>query len=496
MHDSPDHKNWVEALAIRLRKNGIDAILDQWDASPGDDLTLFMEEGVTQSDRVIVVCTPNYVAKADAGVGGVGYERMIVTAELVKNIGTNKFIPVIRNALPERRVPKFLATRVFIDFSNGQSEDDAVDTLLRELHKVPLKRKPPLGTSPYALSPLGEEAAAPKASNIERSLGEGLGSAILDSPTPMSAFDSYNTSRSLAMAGAEVQWQRVSKHLAIQCASTLLQWRQQRENVRTNTADDTKKLLDEAVKQLAPLFAFSMAGVESGRQTFGDQSGLVLDLLAMRDWPQAGRRWFVNLPASLVWVFHNLHGALCTNTGQFNVALNLVERKVQSVGVQQFRRICQSHELLGWPEALEGNSGWNFIHSASDRWKWLDLMFQDGKTYLEAHVAYFMLLNIHELVLALSSSSKTDFSNPENLRLDIPLNFAIGDRETNRRAFQLLLQHPSKISEIWESRGVSRVKVESVWPQWMAACKFWVSRSSQGMFFHRHLEHATLFEAL
>jgi hypothetical protein len=51
-----------------------------------------MQDGLSQSDRVLVICTENYVRKADAGEGGVGYEQMIVTAELIKNLGTQKFI--------------------------------------------------------------------------------------------------------------------------------------------------------------------------------------------------------------------------------------------------------------------------------------------------------------------------------------------------------------------------------------------------------------------
>ena len=37
-HDSSDHKRWVAVLATKLRENGVDVILDQWDLSLGDDL--------------------------------------------------------------------------------------------------------------------------------------------------------------------------------------------------------------------------------------------------------------------------------------------------------------------------------------------------------------------------------------------------------------------------------------------------------------------------
>src|SRR5262245_19395356 len=122
-HDSPSHKEWVAKLATRLRGSGVDVILDQWDLSLGDDVTRFMEAGVSNSDRVLVICTDEYVRKANAGKGGVGYERLIVTAQLVQNIGTNKFIPIIRNTDPEHRTPRFLGTRLYIDFSDDEQFD-------------------------------------------------------------------------------------------------------------------------------------------------------------------------------------------------------------------------------------------------------------------------------------------------------------------------------------------------------------------------------------
>ncbi len=96
-------------FAIRLRNSGIDAILDQWELQPGDDLTHFMEQNLAAADRVLMICTDKYVEKANSGVGGVGYEKMIVTSDLLKSIDSNKVIPIIRQA-GTRSVPTFLKT--------------------------------------------------------------------------------------------------------------------------------------------------------------------------------------------------------------------------------------------------------------------------------------------------------------------------------------------------------------------------------------------------
>ena len=148
-HDSPEHKRWVSELAARLRHNGIDAILDQWDLGLGDDITRFMERGIVGADRVLVICTDKYVDKANADEGGVGYERMIVNAELVQNLGTDKFIPIIRQASRKAKTPTFLGTRVYADFTNDSQFDVECEKLIRELHEMPIVEKPPLGKNPF-----------------------------------------------------------------------------------------------------------------------------------------------------------------------------------------------------------------------------------------------------------------------------------------------------------------------------------------------------------
>ncbi len=148
-HDSQDHKKWVLDLATRLRSNGVDAILDQWELEPGDDVPLFMETHLAASDHVLMICTDRYVTKANSGTGGVGYERMIVTADLMKNIDSNKLIPIIRQ-LGTHNVPTFLKTKLFIEFSLNDDFEFSFDELIRTLHNSPLYKKPPVGNNPFA----------------------------------------------------------------------------------------------------------------------------------------------------------------------------------------------------------------------------------------------------------------------------------------------------------------------------------------------------------
>lgn len=147
-HDNQEHKKWVLDLATRLRNSGVDAIIDQWELRPGDDLPHFMEKHLADSDFVVMVCTDNYVDKANSGTGGVGYEKMIVTAELLKSIDSNKIVPIIRQH-GTRNVPAFLKTKLFVNFSEDDEYEFSFDELVRTFHGTPLFEKPEIGNNPF-----------------------------------------------------------------------------------------------------------------------------------------------------------------------------------------------------------------------------------------------------------------------------------------------------------------------------------------------------------
>ncbi|MCD4730766.1 MAG: toll/interleukin-1 receptor domain-containing protein [Bacteroidales bacterium] len=152
-HDSAEHKQWVLEFATTLRNRGVDAILDQWDLKPGDDLPEFMEQNLEDADYAVMVCTERYVKKANAGKGGVGYEKMIMTSSSLNKISDNKVIPIIReNCNP--KVPTFLKTKLYIDFTKDEEIEFALDELVRVLLNAPIFKKPEIGKNPF--KPLAE----------------------------------------------------------------------------------------------------------------------------------------------------------------------------------------------------------------------------------------------------------------------------------------------------------------------------------------------------
>jgi hypothetical protein len=134
-------------------ENGVDTSLDLWDLKAGQDVVAFMSRGIAESDRVIMVCSDKYVHRANKGEGGVGYEGLVITGELVLNIDTQKFLPIIRANATAQKVPTYLGARKYIDFCTDADYPKKLEELLREIHGQPSVVKPPLGASPFSGAP-------------------------------------------------------------------------------------------------------------------------------------------------------------------------------------------------------------------------------------------------------------------------------------------------------------------------------------------------------
>ena len=107
-----------------------------------------MEYWVQNSDRVLMICTEPYVNKVNEGEGGAGYEATIVTQELVRNAGTKKFIPIIRQSQGSNVLPTCVGTRMAVNLTDSPEFEDEFRKLVDEIHLMPPATKPPLGNPP------------------------------------------------------------------------------------------------------------------------------------------------------------------------------------------------------------------------------------------------------------------------------------------------------------------------------------------------------------
>ncbi len=147
--ESDEHYTWVRQLAEYLQRNGVNTILDQWDLRPGMDIAHFMEKSISSSDYVILICTPLFSEKANEGVGGVGYEKNIVTSEIFKEIKPEtNIVPILRTGDNKAAIPRYLGLKKYIDFRDDKNFEINAEELIRHIYKIPKFQKPSPGQFP------------------------------------------------------------------------------------------------------------------------------------------------------------------------------------------------------------------------------------------------------------------------------------------------------------------------------------------------------------
>jgi len=147
--ESDEHSAWVRQLAEHLQRNGVNTILDQWDLRPGMDMAHFMEKSISSSDYVLLVCTPLFSQKANEGIGGVGYEKNIVTAEILKKIKPDtNIVPILRSGGNIDAIPTCLGSKIYLDFRQDKNFKQNIEELLRHIYDIPKFQRPHPGQSP------------------------------------------------------------------------------------------------------------------------------------------------------------------------------------------------------------------------------------------------------------------------------------------------------------------------------------------------------------
>ncbi|GKW46899.1 toll/interleukin-1 receptor domain-containing protein [Planococcus sp. NCCP-2050] len=148
-HDSEEHLDRVLAFSNRLRADGIDAVLDQYEESPPEGWPRWMDRQVRNADYVLMICTPLYFKRVmgeeipGQGLGGI-WESGLIYQHLYNEGGiNNKFIPILfSEGSTHMDIPTPLqgATRYIAD------NDSSFDRLYWRLRGVPsTASRPPLG---------------------------------------------------------------------------------------------------------------------------------------------------------------------------------------------------------------------------------------------------------------------------------------------------------------------------------------------------------------
>ncbi|RQW64343.1 hypothetical protein EES38_07125 [Vibrio viridaestus] len=146
------HQELVKHWADRLVADGVDVILDIYDLKEGDDKYAFMETMVTDPDvtHVLVICDSSYAEKANARKAGVGTESQIISGEVYEKVKQSKFIPIVCEFGNDGEpiLPAFMKSRMWINFSSSEAENENWEQLVRLLYGKPQHVKPKKGKAP------------------------------------------------------------------------------------------------------------------------------------------------------------------------------------------------------------------------------------------------------------------------------------------------------------------------------------------------------------
>lgn len=146
-HDSAEHAEKVLAFADKLRAEGIDAVLDQYEVSPPEGWPMWMDREIRGADFVLMICTETYykrvMGEEEPGKGlGVKWEGKLIYQHIYQAGAENlRFLPVLFEGGEVANIPRPLqdATRYYVDTKRGYED------LYRRLTNQPKTKKGPLG---------------------------------------------------------------------------------------------------------------------------------------------------------------------------------------------------------------------------------------------------------------------------------------------------------------------------------------------------------------
>lgn len=116
-------------LSNRLRREGIDCNIDQYETSPPEGWFRWMINQIEEADFVLIVCTENYEklfkGKDEVGKGmGAKWEGAIITQELYYSEANNKCIPIVFSPQDSKYIPSILKSATYYVLNMEEINDE------------------------------------------------------------------------------------------------------------------------------------------------------------------------------------------------------------------------------------------------------------------------------------------------------------------------------------------------------------------------------------
>ena len=326
-HDSETWLGQVLTLSDRLRADGVDCHIDQYETSPPQGWPRWCDKQVREADFVLVVCTKTYLRRfrgeeeSGTGLGGT-WEGHIITQELYNTQASNtKFLPIIFAAEDFAFIPAPLqgATRYRL---LEQYED-----LYRRLTSQPMITKPPLGM--VKAMPPRHMPALPALRPRESFFA----------PPP----ETFSREETIRSGGAHMYNELIATNFishAVGSSCTV------RELIEELAAHSKKRIPIESIRA-----ALSTRGVTRGRVFFGNPGDYLEQILSV----YPGARWWIS-NHGLNIEDKNPDAALAEGDFQGNFIVQQGAEPAQPERIHAWGGITEGRPTV-WVAEIEGDDG-------------------------------------------------------------------------------------------------------------------------------------------
>ena len=146
-HDSPEHADRILAFSDRLRADGVDAIIDQYNPHPPEGWQHWMETKIKNADFVLMICTETHhervVSEQEPGTGLEILREAPLIRKYIERPGAinARFVPILFGDLTAEHIPGPAAGAASYRFDTAEGYEE----LFRLLTRQPKATKPRLG---------------------------------------------------------------------------------------------------------------------------------------------------------------------------------------------------------------------------------------------------------------------------------------------------------------------------------------------------------------
>lgn len=281
-------------------------------------------------------------------------------------------------------------------------------------------------------------------------------------------------SRALKLAAANdiVGWRELEAEIRREYPRRATAWCKSFEARDHQTKQGIVAAADDLMEIALPRIVLAMSAIYSDTPRFMDQRGVVTDLKSVPDWPRSGPTALVEATSFPVFVYHHLHGALCSHLGVAALPIDLLELDVSTSLTHG--KLRTQPGLTTCPKLLGDDvfAGWEYLRRIQSRFSEIADFFALKEDFEIGLAAHSMILSMLELAFdadALTKAQTGAVPRIAPLSFVCPPQFVLMPASTIAFAAAKTFGDSSTVERIAKRASVSPSRMRQVWPAWSQA---------------------------